>query len=114
MTDMREMTFRSPIFDRLVRMSSCIPSAKYAFAFSSFRFAKGNTAIDLSILRAETRGKRKKPAAAETTTPIAISIIKLRRRWVGSERRCRRSCANALWRDVVGPGENQCDGKSDQ
>ena len=36
--------------------------------------------MDLSILRADSRGKRKKPAPAETITPIAISIIKLRRR----------------------------------
>src|SRR6266700_6752050 len=46
---------------------------------SSLRFSNGRTAIDLSILCAEARGKRKKPAAAETTTPVAISITKLRR-----------------------------------
>ena len=36
--------------------------------------------MDLSILRADTRGKRKKPAAAEMITPIPISMITLRRR----------------------------------
>src|SRR6266480_4748652 len=51
-TVVREITLRSPILDKFVRMSSWIPSAKYAFSFSSLRFSNGNTAIDLSILRA--------------------------------------------------------------
>jgi hypothetical protein len=28
MTDVREITFKSPIFERFVRISSCMPSAK--------------------------------------------------------------------------------------
>src|SRR6266487_557140 len=82
-TDVREITLRSPILDKFVRMSSWIPSAKYAFSFSSLRFSNGNTAIDLSILRAEEiRGRRKNPAIAETIAPVATSIIMLRRRFV--------------------------------
>jgi hypothetical protein len=61
-------------------MSSCIPSAKKAFSLSSLRFSNGNTAIDLSSLRATARGRRKKPAAAEMITPVATSIMTLRRR----------------------------------
>ena len=69
MTEVREITFRSPILDRFVRMSSWMPSAKNAFSLSSLKFSKGRTAIDLSIFRAEARGRRKKPAVAETMTP---------------------------------------------
>src|SRR5438477_646232 len=59
-TEVREITLRSLIFDRFVSTSSWMPSAKYAFSFSSLRFSKGKTAIDLSILRAEEiRGRRK-------------------------------------------------------
>ena len=45
---MREITFKSAIFDKRVRISSWMPSAKYAFAFSSLRFSNGKTAIDFS------------------------------------------------------------------
>ena len=38
--------------------------------------------MDLSTLCAATRGKRKKPVAAEITTPVAISMIMFRRRRV--------------------------------
>ena len=58
-TDVREITLRSPILARLVRTSSWMPSAKNAFAGSSLKFAKGRTAIDLSGLRAGTREKTK-------------------------------------------------------
>src|SRR4029079_5157161 len=57
-----------------------MPSAKYAFSLSSLRFSNGNTAIDLSHLWADTRGRRKNPAAAETATPGSTSITMFRRR----------------------------------
>ena len=46
------MTLRSRIAANFVKISFWMPSAKYAFAFSSLRFWNGRTAIDLSILRA--------------------------------------------------------------
>src|ERR1700704_1683047 len=60
-----------------------MPAAKYAFSFASLKFSNGRTAIDLSILRAEARGKTKKPAAKEMTSPAAASRIRLRRRCDG-------------------------------
>src|SRR4029453_18979711 len=78
--EVREMTLRSRTVANFVRISSFIPSAKYAFAFSTLRFWNGRTAIDLSILRAEARGNRKNPAAAEIIAPTATSRIRLRRR----------------------------------
>src|SRR4030095_6876230 len=39
------MTFRSAIFDKRVRISSWMPSAKYAFSLSLLRFSKGSTAM---------------------------------------------------------------------
>src|SRR5881394_1051248 len=81
-TEVREITLRSLIFERFVSTSSWMPSAKYAFSFSSLRFWKGKTAIDLSILCAATRGSRNNPAAAERSSPTATSKIMLRRAWV--------------------------------
>src|SRR6266480_1308222 len=46
------MTFRSAILDKRVRISSWMPSAKYALALSSLRFSKGKTAIDFSGIAA--------------------------------------------------------------
>ena len=40
-THVRLITFRSAIFERSVRISSCTPSVKKAFAFSSLRFSNG-------------------------------------------------------------------------
>ncbi len=68
------MTLRSRTVANLVRISSFIPSAKYAFAFSSLKFSKGRRAIDLSILCAAPRGRRKNPAIAETITPTPASM----------------------------------------
>src|SRR5881275_1514656 len=42
--EVREITFKSAIFDRRVRISSWTPSAKYALSGSWLRFSKGNTA----------------------------------------------------------------------
>src|SRR5207248_7469415 len=39
------MTFKSAIFDKRVRISSWIPSAKYALALSSLKFSNGITAM---------------------------------------------------------------------
>ena len=49
-TDVRLITFRSAILARLVRISSCTPSVKKAFAFSSLRFSNGSTAIDFALM----------------------------------------------------------------
>ncbi|PYK17520.1 MAG: hypothetical protein DME55_09805 [Verrucomicrobia bacterium] len=62
----------------------------------SLKFSNGSTAIDLSILCAATRGSRKNPAAAEMTTPVATSIMMLRRRCalgVATEGVARMPCA---------------------
>ena len=112
-TDVREITLRSLIFERFVSTSSWMPSAKYAFSFSSLKFSNGKTAIDLSTLCAATRGKRKKPVAAEITTPVAISMIMFRRRR-GPGRGCVRCGPNPLRRDVERPRKNQGDWKSDE
>jgi phage terminase large subunit GpA-like protein len=48
--DVREITFRSAIFDKRVRISSWIPSAKYALALSSLRFSNGSTAMLFSAI----------------------------------------------------------------
>src|SRR6266581_2490842 len=39
------MTFKSAILDKRVRISSWMPSAKYALALSSLRFSNGSTAM---------------------------------------------------------------------
>src|SRR5437764_10071061 len=44
--DVREITFKSLMRDNLVRISSWIPSAKYAFALSSLRFSNASSSID--------------------------------------------------------------------
>src|SRR5438067_5076317 len=44
LTLVRLMTFRSATFARLVRISSCTPSAKNAFSLFSLRFSNGRTA----------------------------------------------------------------------
>src|SRR5258708_28638778 len=45
------MTFRSAIFDQRIRISSWMPSAKYALAFSSLRFSNGSTAMLFSGIK---------------------------------------------------------------
>src|ERR1041384_3763345 len=47
-TDERLVTLRSLIFARLVRMSSCTPSAKNELSLSGLKFWNGNTARVLS------------------------------------------------------------------
>src|SRR5205809_4453068 len=48
------MTFKSAIFDKRVRISSWMPSAKYALALSSLRFSNGSTAILFSGIETAT------------------------------------------------------------
>src|SRR5437660_12567018 len=79
MTEVREITFKSLILARVVRISSWIPSAKNAFSLLSLRFSNGRTAIDLSSLRAEARGKINKPARAEISRPAPSKMRRLRR-----------------------------------
>ena len=45
-TEEREMTWRSPIFDRWVRISSVTPSLKNSFPGSSLMLVNGSTAIE--------------------------------------------------------------------
>ena len=45
MTEVRLITFRSAIFARWVRISSCTPPAKNAFSVSRLRFSNGSTAM---------------------------------------------------------------------
>src|SRR5438270_14070022 len=56
-----------------------MPSAKHAFSLLSLRFSNGRTAIDLSSLRAEARGKINKPATKEISTPAPSKMRRLRR-----------------------------------
>jgi hypothetical protein len=44
------MTFRSAIFAKSVRISSCTPSVKYALSGSRLRFSNGSTAIDFALM----------------------------------------------------------------
>src|SRR4030095_10306152 len=44
-TEVRLMTFRSAIFARSVKISSCTPSVKKAFSLSLLRFSNGRTAM---------------------------------------------------------------------
>src|SRR5438105_7328356 len=46
------MTFRSAILDKRVKISSWIPSAKYALALSSLKFSNGITAMLFSGIAA--------------------------------------------------------------
>ena len=43
------MTFRSPTFASLVKMSSCKPSTNAAFSFCSSKFSNGRTAIPVGM-----------------------------------------------------------------
>jgi len=45
-TEVRDITFSDPIFDRSVISSSVMPSAKYSCSGSPERFASGNTASE--------------------------------------------------------------------
>ena len=81
-----EITFRSCTVASLVKISAWMPSAKYAFAFSSLRFSNGRTAMDFpAITNAEGVGlrKRKTKAAtivASTSSPMATSAERTRAR----------------------------------
>src|SRR6266568_6644645 len=56
MTEVRLITLRSAILARSVRISSCTPSAKYAFCLSSLRFSNGSTAILFSGISGAEKG----------------------------------------------------------
>src|SRR5215831_5449536 len=92
MTEVREMTFRSPSLENWVMSSSVISSAKYSCAGSDDRLASGNTAKERGglaemfpqiqlcrppTLRATTR------AALPTKTPSPTSAILLANRGGG-------------------------------
>src|SRR4029077_13026437 len=49
LSEVREITFKSAILDKRVKISSWMPSVKQAFALSSLRFSKGKTAMERSI-----------------------------------------------------------------
>ena len=55
-TDVREMTLRSRIFDRWVMMSSITPSAKVSVDSSRGRLSNGRTAIDFPTVGRVTVG----------------------------------------------------------
>ena len=83
--DVREITFSAAIFDRRVRISSWIPSVKYAFDLSSLRFSNGKTAMLFSeidardvALPASFRPDLNKSAIAAMimTAPIAIAAMR--------------------------------------
>src|SRR5882724_11520520 len=49
--EVREITFKSAILARRVRISSWMPSAKYALSFSSLKFSNGSTAMLFSGIK---------------------------------------------------------------
>ena len=96
---MREITFRSAIFDSRVRISSWTPSARYAFVLFSSRFSNGSTAMLLpgaGRLQSEfwVRSQRKmKDAETPRISRAAVTrAMRVRRTWRASgEQRCRRA-----------------------
>jgi len=75
------MTFRSPI-SRGLSIFVLHAVGEIGVFFFVAQIFEGNTAIDLSILRAEdavAKGKNLRPP--KQRPPVAISMIKLRRRW---------------------------------
>src|SRR5207248_8179469 len=97
-TDVRLITFRSAIFERSVRISSCTPSVKKALSGSRLRFSKGKTAIVFSgtaaavvtgvaagtavvplplATGAERRDNRNPPRASAATINTAAAITQL-------------------------------------
>jgi hypothetical protein len=79
MTEVREITFRSPSFVRVMRRVSVIPSLKYSLSGSRLKLAKGRTAIERagaagfaggvgSLLEAPAR------AGSGESTPASVSI----------------------------------------
>src|SRR5207237_7389262 len=54
--EVRLITLRSAIRERLVKISSCTPSVKKALSGSRLRFSKGKTAIVFSGKAAEVTG----------------------------------------------------------
>src|SRR6266513_3709165 len=72
--DVREITLRSAIFESRVRISSWIPSTKYALDFSSLRFSNGRTAMDFSFGNGARATKKKEYATAADTRSAAARV----------------------------------------
>src|SRR6266850_5512187 len=77
--DVREITLRSAILESRVKISSWIPSAKYALDFSSLRFSNGRTAMDFSFANGAGAPKKKKQAAATAARNAATRVTNTRR-----------------------------------
>src|SRR5207247_8613101 len=77
--EVREITFKSAIFDKRVRISSWIPSAKYALSGSRLKFSNGRTAMLFSVgsnVRVPWRKKYQRTIAEPIETQAATQIIK--------------------------------------
>src|SRR6266850_6727194 len=72
--DVREITLRSAILESRVKISSWIPSAKYALDLSSLRFSNGRTAMDFSFANGAGERKKKKQAAATAASSAATRL----------------------------------------
>jgi hypothetical protein len=113
----RLMTFRSAMFARSVRISSCTPSAKYALSLSLLRFSKGRTATLFSGIAAGFRApssvdarrqKNQDPAKIAAARTIALRAIgKDQRDFAGMERRAPGAGFRLFLRGfLVSPGEH--------
>ena len=74
-TDVRLITFKSAIFARLLRISSCTASAKNAFSGSALRFSKGSTAIPAGSGRDDSLSQNIAPTTAARATNDAIKTV---------------------------------------
>src|SRR4030095_15588214 len=78
--DVRLITFRSAILARFVKISSCTPSVKKAFAFSSLRFSNGRTAMLFSgtaggpAVTGAAAGAALATAAGLATAPCDVAV----------------------------------------
>src|SRR5207244_9878022 len=71
------MTFRSAILDKRVRISSWMPSAKYALALSSLRFSNGSTAMLFSAIGSPTSAAFPEEECATAGEPRRYKTEKL-------------------------------------
>src|SRR5246127_757872 len=81
--EVREITFSSAIFDNRVRISSWMPSAKYALSGSWLRFSNGKTAIDFGGNERAPLGLRnlsndQTSPNATTTSRTALTVTAIR------------------------------------
>ena len=82
-TDVRLMTFKSAIFARSLRISSCTPSAKNAFSGSALRFSNGNIitsprGIGLWAVILSPKTSRLPPAVRAINNPTSIVVVGFR------------------------------------